>query len=287
MPVINKPGLPLLLEEAKKENAWLPHTPTVDSVQVSDMQELPGGRVTAVMSGHYGHGYSGKVDVTYGRIDLAKLFGGKPLEIGVLSVGDIYAQLAEISYITGVTLGPGDILNIPAPSSELPYDTVLKASSTSAVYYGEVPVRFVSRQQRLNEVIALDDYVTIRTAYDPTTVDRARGEHLTYGTDYTSVADQLKLISLGVFDAAGANTVASILTAVDELQWTGVDQEGFWSLFGAKCSYNGLVSEYVALDGFLWPNLRFTHVCIIDLIVDRGLGDLYGSKLFIHYNVLE
>ena len=287
MPVIAKTGLPLLLEVAKKENPWLPQAPAVDSVQVSNLQPVTESKVTAVLSGIYGHGYRNKVDFTYDRIDLAKLFGGKPLEIGVLSVGDIYTQLPELQFTTGVTLGTGDIENIPAPSSELPYETVLRASATSAVYYGEVPVKFVSRPPRLSEAVALADYTVVRTAYDPITADRARGEHLTYGTDYTGVAAALQTTKLGVLDTTKATALASILTAIDEQPWTGVDQLGFWSLYGAKVSYNGLVSEYVALDGFLWPNLRYTHVCIIDLIVDRGSGDLCGSKLFIHYNVLE
>lgn len=287
MPIITKSGLDTVHDLVRKENPTLPHGVTVDNLRISNLQLVDSARAKAVISGRYGHGYRGRVDVKYSQLDLAVLFGGHTYTIYVEAAASIHKHLSDIAYYTGISLFPNDVEDTPAPQSELPYVTTLSASPTSAGYRGSVEIRFEFRNKRLDELAPWSDYNVTFAPYAPGVTDRARGEFLTYGHDYTLSASELSKMDLGVLTTERAVRLAAALTAVDEAPWTGDDKRGFWSLLNAVVSYNGAPSLYHAADGMRWPKLRFSRVAVVDMVVDRGAGDLFGSQLFIHYNVLE
>lgn len=281
MGIITHTGLDQLLVEARKENPWLPHGALTQNIRLSDVS-IKDGKATGIMSGRYGSGYDGFVNVTYHTIDIGKLFAGKPLVVGIVEPKPIHELLEDIYSYTGIKFGTGDIENIE-PEHELPYTTKIKAKSTSAVYIGETAITFQKREQRLDEVITRGDYSVDFRAFDQSSPDRARGEHFTYGTDYTTIVNALSGITVGTLDAIAATALATNLNAVDDRPWTPSDTTDLWSLLGANVIYNGPVLAYNGVQ----PNLDYTHVIVVDMVVDRGPGSLFGSKLYIHYNVLE
>lgn len=281
MGIINHNGIDQLLVDARKENQWLPHGALTQNIRVSDV-EVVNGKASGIFSGRYGSGYEGFTRVTYNVIDLATLFKGKPLTVGVLEPKPLYELLDDIYCYTGIKFGTGDIEN-QEPGHELPYTVKLKAKPLSAAYTGEVDITFQQREKRMDEVVIRDDYSVELRAFDTNVTDRARGEHITYGTDYTAAVNALKTFATGTLTADSANTLSQILTSVDELPWTNTATPGFWSLLNCNVVYNGGV---LGVESVI-PNLRFTHVMIVDMCVDHGSGDMYGSKLYIHYNVLE
>lgn len=287
MPIITKSGLDTVHALVRSENPSMPSGVTATNMRISNLQPVDSDRSKAVFSGRYGHGYRGQAEVKYFQLDLKILFGGKPLVIYVETPRSMHGQLADLAYYTGIQLFPNDVVDTPAPQSELPYETTLTASPTSAGYRGEIPIRFEFRNKRLDELAPWSDYDVAFAPYSPANTDRARGEYLTYGTDYTLSTAELKAMELGVLTTERATRLAAALTLVDAAPWTGEDKRGFWSLLGADVIYNGHALNYVAADKMRWANLRYSHVAVVDMIVDRGAGDLYGSQLFIHYNVME
>lgn len=287
MPIITKSGLDTVHGIVRAENPSMPNGANAANLRISNLQLIDSARAKVYVSGRYGHGYRGRVEAKYSQLDLSVLFGGHPLVVYVETAKSMHQQLADLAYYTGVRLFPNDVEDTPAPQSELPYVTTLSASPASAGYRGSVEVRFEFRNKRLDELAPWSDYDVAFAPYAPSNTDRARGEYLTYGNDYTLSATELSAMDLGVLTDERAVRLAAALTAVDEAPWTGEDKRGFWSLLNAKVTYNGTTLQYVAADGMRWPKLRFSHVAIVDMIVDRGAGDLYGSQLFIHYNVME
>lgn len=287
MPIITKSGLDTVHGLVRSENPSMPNGANAANLRISNLQMIDSARSKVVVSGRYGHGYRGRVETKYDQLDLAILFGGTQLVVYVETARSMHQQLADLAYYTGVRLFPNDVEDTPAPQSELPYVTTLSASPTSAGYRGSVEVRFEFRNKRLDELAPWSDYTVTIAPYQPSDTDRARGEYLTYGNDYTQSATELSTMELGVLTDTRAVRLAAALNAVDESPWTGEDKRGFWSLLNAKVTYNGPTLQYQAVDGMRWPKLRFSHVAVVDMIVDRGAGDLFGSQLFIHYNVME
>lgn len=287
MPIITKSGLDTVHALVRSENPSLPSGATASNLRISNLQLVDSARAKVYISGRYGHGYRGRVEAKYTQLDLGILFGGKPLVIYVETARSMHGQLDDIAYYTGIRLFPNDVEDTPAPQSELPYVTTLSASPTSAGYRGSVEVRFEFRNKRLDELAPWSDYNVTFAPYTPSNTDRARGEFLTYGHDYTLSSAELSTMDLGDLVEERAVRLAAALNAVDEAPWTGEDKRGFWSLLHAIVSYNGRTMNYMAADGMRWPNLRYSHVAVVDMVVDRGAGDLYGSQLFIHYNMLE
>lgn len=281
MGIINHIGIDQLLVDARKENPWLPHGALTQNIRITDVVNT-NGKATGIFSGRYGSGYEGFARVTYHTIDIGILFKGKPLVVGVLEPKSLYELLDDIFCYTGIKFGTGDIEN-QEPGNELPYTVKLKAKPLSAAYTGEVDITFVKREKRMDEIIARDDYSVEFRAFDTTVTDRARGEHFTYGADYTAAVNALKTFATGLLTTERANTLAQVLTSVDELPWSAAATPGFWSLLNCNVTYNGPV---IGIESIV-PNLRFTHAMIVDMCVDHGSGDMYGSKLYIHYNVLE
>lgn len=281
MAIINHSGIDQLLVVARKENPWLPHGATTQNIRVTDVT-VADGKATGIFSGRYGSGYEGFARVSYSTIDLSKLFASKPLVVGVLEPKPLHELLDDIFRYTGINFGVGDIEN-QEPGHELPYTTTLRAKPLSAAYTGEVSITFQQRQMRIDEVITRDDYSVVFRTPGASNTDRARGEHFTYGTDYTTVVDALKSFPVGILTTENATALAQTLNTVDGLPWVATEAEGFWSLLNNNVVFNGPALAYEGVE----PNLRFTHVIVVDMIADNGPGDLHGSKLYIHYNVLE
>lgn len=286
MTIITESGLSALHKLIRAENPTLPISVSDSSIRISDVITTGPGKVDAVASGRYGHGYRGRVDIKYKQLDISVLLGGRPLVIYVETPRSMHGQLADIAYYTGITFHPNDIVDTPSGSG-LPYASKITASPSSASYIGSIDVKFEHRDKRLDELVPWGDHDVALAPYVPANTDRARGEYLTYGTDYTAAVTAISKVTLGVLDGTAAQSLAAALKSVDLLPWTSADQGGFWSLLGAKVIYNGTTGGYRAADLLRWPKLTSSHVLIVDMIVDHGAGDLFGSQLFIHYNVLE
>lgn len=287
MTIITKSGLDAVHAAVRAENLTLPNGINANNVRLSDAQPIALGRTQLLASGRYGHGYRGRVAFKYTQLNLGVLFGGRPLVVYVEQARNMHEQLADIFYYTGVQLYPADVENTPPPQSELPYVSTLSACPSSAGYKGSVDVHFEYRDKRIDELVPWSDHDVTIAPFDAATTNRSRGEFLTYGTDYSLSSDELNTMDLGVLTGVRAQRLAAALTLVDGNPWTAADSVGFWSLLNARVSYNGRVSAYVSDKELRLPKSRFSHVALIEMEADRGAGDLYGSRLFIHYNVME
>lgn len=274
MSIIDKPGLPLIYSLVKEENPSIPVTLSENSVRLSDQATVAGEQVTAVISGKYGSGLSGRKEITFTTVDLFKLFNGQRLSIGVRAVRPIHEQLIDIYQQTGIQLGVGDVDNLVPSAQELPYVTTLRASATSAAYTGEIEVEFKERLPRLDEVITRSDHDVLIAPYAPDADGSTRCEYLTYGVDYTYAVEALKTHTVGVLSSQSAIALANALTSVDDYPWT---------LANATVVYNGPVLTYVPEDGYRYAHQRYTHVLVVDVPEQPTLA----GSLFIHYNVME
>lgn len=276
MSIIEKPGLDIIHALVKADNPWLPGPITDRSVRLSNVTGRPDGRVNAVLSGVYGSGYIGRRPITYQMLDLAKLFGGFPLEVGTLAVRPIHEQLTDIFHHTGVRLDPRDIVNIVPEAQDLPYVTTLRATSTSAAYVGEIQITFTERPSRLDEIVPRRDYDVSLTPFAPSTNNRTRSEYLSYGVDYTAIVAELRPVTVSAVTPA----LATALSTVDDVPW-----ESF-GLTGGTVIYNGPTPGFVPTDEYRYPNLRYSHVLVIDMPFGTSTFDTAG-QVYVHYNVME
>lgn len=276
MSIIEKPGLDIIHALVKADNPWLPGPINDRSVRLSDVTNRPDGRVDAVLSGVYGSGYEGRRTVTFQMLDLAKLFGGFPLEVGTVAVRPMHGQLTDIFHHTGVRLDPRDIENTVPDAQDFPYVTTLRASSTSAAFVGEIQITFTERPSRLDEIVPRRDYDVSLTAFAPSTNDRARSEYFSYGVDYTAIVAELRQIATGMVPAG----LPAAMTAVDDIPW---DEFG---LGNGAVYYNGPVLGFTPTDEYRYPHLRYSHVLVIDLPFGTSTFDSAG-QVYVHYNVME
>lgn len=276
MSIIEKPGLDIIHSLVKAENPWMPGPVTDRSVRLSDVTGRPDGRVNAILSGVYGSGYVGRKPITYRMLDLAKLFGGFPLEVGTLAVRPMHEQLTDIFHFTGIRLDPRDIVNIVPEAQDLPYVTTLRATPTSAAYVGEIEITFTERPSRLDEIVPRRDYDVSLTPFATNPDGRIRGEFLSYGIDYTSLANTLKLVVGPTVD----ETLLSAMTSVDDIPWVTM------GLLEGTMYYNGPAPLFTTLEGYRYPNPRYTHVLVLDIPFGNSTFDL-ASQVYVHYNVME
>lgn len=276
MSIIEKPGLDIIHALVKADNPWLPGPINDRSVRLSNVTNRPDGRVDAVLSGVYGSGYEGRRTVTFQMLDLAKLFGGFPLEVGTVAVRPMHEQLTDIFHHTGVRLDPRDIENTVPDAQDLPYVTTLRATSTSAAYVGEIQITFTERPPRLDEVVLRRDYDVSLTPFAPSANDRTRSEYFSYGVDYTAVVAELRPVTVGTVTPE----LIAALTSVDDIPW------GDLGLSNGVVNYNGPVLGYETTDGYRYPHLRYSHVLVIDMPFGTSTFDTAG-QVYVHYNVME
>lgn len=276
MSIIEKPGLDIIHSLVKADNPWLPGPISDRNIRLSNVTQRPDGRVDAVLSGVYGLGYVGRRTLTFRMLDFAMLFGGFPLEVGTRAVRPIHEQLTDIFHHTGIRLDPRDVENIVPEAQDLPYVTTLRATSTSAAYVGEIQITFTERPSRLDEIVLRRDYDVSLTPFAPSTNNRTRSEYLSYGVDYTAIVAELRPVIAGTVTPA----LAAALTFVDDVPW-----ETF-GLTSGVVIYNGPTAGFVTIDEYRYPNLRYSHVLVIDMPFGTSTFDTAG-QVYVHYNVME
>lgn len=249
---------------------------------------------SALFAGRYGSGVKGYVEVTYQRLDLAKVFGSGPLRVGAASIGSVHSLLDSLYYSTGFAFAPVDLEDTEPPADQtFPWRVTLKALPGSFLYYGSVEVEFVSEPTRLYSIVGARN-LDLELASIAHTATRERAELCTFGIDYTSVQERLKAIPVGSlsWDTTGSASelvcteLADALNDIDRLPWKSQVGSLQFNLNGASVLYNGPVKDYTPVGGDLRiPNSRFDRVVVVSFANDTtGPTGFYGSSMFVHYN---
>lgn len=249
----------------------------------------------ALFVGRYGAGVKGQTQVTYQRLDLAKLFLGGPLRINTDTIGSIHSMLDSLYFSTGFAFDVTDLEDQTPPVNQtLPWRVTLKATPGSFLYYGEVEVEFVYAAPKLFNLV-LQTQLTPTLASITPTASRQRAELYTFGIDYTSVQERLKALPVGSlsWSVAGSQAqlncteLADALNDIDRLPWKSQVAAVDFNLQGATIVYNGKTKDYVPTAGDLRiPNTRFDRVLVVSFVSDTtGSTGFYGSSMFIHYNL--
>lgn len=296
MPFVYHGGVKELLRLAREANPTLPTDLSENNCYFPKMTATD-EEAEVVIAGKYGLGVSGYRTLNYQRLSLEKLFKGGGVKVGVVELKPLHELLGDIYESTGFAFDVTDLVPVTFNSEQtLPCKVLLKAASTSFIYFDEVEIELVDRRPRLKELVSKHD-VTIDTAGVVTTASRQRAEFLTFGIDYTTKRDELSKISLGSMfwtnqaseEALRCNALYDALNSIDQLPWLSTVEHLPWSLNGARVVYNGRVDQY---DPTWWgigdirqPNPRFDRVLVVVFEQDTtGPTGFYGSAMFVHYN---
>lgn len=260
--------------------------------------EIDGEATIATIAGKYGHGVRGYQEVSYDRVDLAKLLRGFVPKIPVNKPKALHDCLAELFEYLGLAFGQEDLVPFVPPAQQtLPYRVTLTATPTSPVYFGSADVEFIEGPALLQGLVLSKDLDVDLSAVDGT--GRQRAELLSFGIDYTSQATALTQTQIGslTWSADGDSAHQSVLalayalSEIDGYPWVANKTPSPYTLYGASVLYNGKVSGYestlLGVTDFRSPNPRYDRVLVVRFDSDTTTATgPYGSVLFVHYNTL-
>lgn len=295
MPIVYYGGINEVFRLVHLANPTLPIKLNRDNAYLAKWT-LNGEATTATLAGKYGSGVRGYVDVTYRRVDLAKIFAGLVPKIGLYQPLPLLDCLAEIFETTGLAFSHEDLVPVAVPTNQtFPYRVRLTATPNSPVYYGSAEVEFVAGHQLLQSIVLNHQLVVDLDAVDGNGHQRA--ELLSFGIDYSAQATALKNIATGSLSWTTdgdsvhqrALALAYALNAVDEYPWVATKTANAYTLYGAVVAYNGLTSQYdpnlLGVQDFRSPNTRYDRVLVLRFASDTTTATgPYGSALFVHYN---
>lgn len=297
MAFINNPGFQTLSRLIKAANPTIQVTPDANNSYLAKATYVD-EQASGLFAGKYGSGLAGYVDLTWRRLDIAKLFPSDWAKVYITEKKPLHDLLDDIYRSTGYRFGVEDIQNQSLVGADFPYIATIKAVEGNPIYFGEAVVTFVNRKYRLDEVVQQSE-LTPQLSYVQSVGGRQRAEYVTYGLDYTPVGATLlanyptgKILDWTV-DGSQAQldtlALASLLRSVDTLPWKAVNETNVWTLSGGKVAYNGPTKDFNnALLDPRTPNDAYDNVMVIDFVTDRnGPSGWYGSALFVHYNTLE
>lgn len=274
-----KPSKEMLLDAINFENNLQDKPLTYDQIALGLAQSITtlGPKNTRLLVyGLKGQGYRGTVTLQYNRFSLEAMFRNTT----VMLIGGSGPKLSNLLPLFnrqfGLALEADDIIDVDLSGLGEEYTVDMVARDSSVGWIGSIKIHRVPSAPKLVEVITDQSLSAILSPVMPS--DKPRVEYLTYGYDYSDLADVLDK----------TNTPSSItellcqqLNEIVPCKFTTLDlataPEGSISLKDA------MVTKNVAVTPGSIYNQDFVRAVEIELAATSN----YAGKLIIHYRLKE
>lgn len=229
--------------------------------------------------------HQGSVTIKYNRVDLAHQFEDVTPAVPFSSVETLEDLVSAMnsSYHTNYLADFfEDITITPADGETAAYiDLIAKENNYYAlgqirIYDGEV----VTLDPPITSIYTKDEFNGFEYVAGVEDMDgKTLAQYLTYGTDYTAIADALAAVT----DSSNIDEVlAAAISDHDTLPWVYVNGTQEYNLYGATLLYAGVTSGTMP-DGVSTVNTSYTNVVIIGINIAYSTTPV--GALYLHYNM--
>lgn len=227
-----------------------------------------------------GSPYQGTRQITYDRLDLAKLTAVNlaGFQCAAYNVTTLYNLLPMLQYWTGIQFTTDDLEDAPLVDNGDSTQTVLvKAKAGSLGWIGTATLTVTRGAAPIDQLVTVTSLngLNYPTANDQDTY----GALYLYPYDFTTYFSTLSAIAPGVISSTQADAIAAMLQAVDtgvgKALWTNTPGATAWNLAGATVVSNGLNTPSLP------TNSAYKYV--MGLQLDSSVLTPAGL-MYLHYN---
>lgn len=269
---------------------------STSNVSVTQITALSSGdrNTSAKLTGVRWSGYRNANTVKYNRIDLGELTKNVPVEIRV--PGDagrtLYAVLPYINAQLGIYLEQTDFTDDDLVQSGVSYGTTITMPATHPIYIGSLTFKAVGYIFDLEMMVNERDLGVV-TESSPKVTGKTNPSILTYGFDYTAIADTLATFvtdgSVVYLTAAQSKVLAQALSNVDGFPWRSSNSLAEFNLYGSSISYNARPSA-ASVAGTPAPDLSYDRVLCVN-VASNNCSNIAPSSggwtLMFHYDIIK